>query len=556
MLYIRGKENGEMLRDSVENGPYKFKSEITIKDTDGVTDIRRAQRLEDLASDDKLRYDSDIKAINILLLGLPVNIYTLINHYQIAKEICDRVKELMEGTEMTKQERESMLYDEFDKFTSEPGESIHSYYLRFTKLINDINMNPMSMRPMQINTKFVNHLQPEWSRFVTAAKQARNLHSITFDQLYAFLKHNERDAKEVREMRQRFLEPLALLANTYNPPPSYNYNQTYYAPIVVQQPPTFQPDTGLAIPTFLPTDDPIASLNKAMIFLSLVNRNNQASGALVINAVGNTGVNQPRDKMLLAQAQEVGVVLDEEQYDFLANNCDDKAIANAIFMANLSPSGSLNDDTVAPRYDSNILFEVPHYDTYYDSDMLNSNIQELGYIENIVSNTESYDELKGNSDVISYTDYMLTIENDEDNYVPPHVKKNDMILFVIEQMKSQVEKCNKLKQDAKSVNESLTSELERYKDRVLRNLNKARDLLTKFDECIKRRTTLSAHEIGSWEQSDIKGVFKANVIPFSENLKETFKFFEKGFIAEVKEMKDIFEQMEDEVDQCSVEKKF
>ncbi|GJY32710.1 hypothetical protein Tco_0417179 [Tanacetum coccineum] len=90
---------------------------------------------------------------------------------------------------------------------------------------------------------------------------------------------------------------------------------------------------------------------------------------------------------------------------------------------------------------------------------------------------------------------------------------------------------------------------------VLRNLNKARDLLTKFDECIKRRTTLSPHKIGSWEQSDIKGAFKADVIPFSENLKETFKLFEKGFITEVKEMKDIFEQMEDEIDQCSVAKK-
>ncbi|GKF56976.1 hypothetical protein Tco_0170513, partial [Tanacetum coccineum] len=87
---------------------------------------------------------------------------------------------------------------------------------------------------------------------------------------------------------------------------------------------------------------------------------------------------------------------------------------------------------------------------------------------------------------------------------------------------------------------------------VLRNLNKARDLLTKFDECIKRRTTLSPHEIGSWEQSDIKDAFKADVIPFSKNLKETFKLFEKGFITEVKEMKYIFEQMEDEVDQCSM----
>ncbi|GJV81867.1 hypothetical protein Tco_1517737 [Tanacetum coccineum] len=279
MLYIRGKENGEMLRDSIEHIPYKFKSEITVKDTYSVTDIRRAERLEDLKGDDKLRYDNDIKA--------------------------DHVKELMEGIEMTKQECESMLYDEFDKFTSEPGESIHSYYLRFAKLINDINMIPISMTPMQINTKFVNHLQPEWSTFVTAAKQARNLHSVTFDQLYAFLKHNERDVKEVREMRQRFPKPLALLENTYNPPPSYNSNPTQYqaqpyevyqpyqhyqpstlinqqliqppppqsyASLVVQQPPTFQPDTELVIPTFLPTNDLIPSLYKAIIFLSLVYR--------------------------------------------------------------------------------------------------------------------------------------------------------------------------------------------------------------------------------------------------------------------------------------------
>ncbi|GKB17597.1 hypothetical protein Tco_0851520 [Tanacetum coccineum] len=154
-------------------------SSKNLKAADGVSDIKRKQTVADLAQQEKLRYDSDIKAVNILLLGFPVEIYTLINHYQTAKEIWDRVKELIEGIEMTKKERESMLYDEFDKFT-----------------------------------------------FVASAKQARDLHSVNFDQLYAFLKHNERDAKEVREMRQRFPEPLALLANTYNPPPSYNTNQT------------------------------------------------------------------------------------------------------------------------------------------------------------------------------------------------------------------------------------------------------------------------------------------------------------------------------------------
>ncbi|GJV16800.1 gag-pol polyprotein [Tanacetum coccineum] len=473
-------------------------------------------------------------------------------------------------------------------------------------------MIPMSMTPMQINMKFMNHLQPEWSRFVTIAKQARDLHSVNFDQLYAFLKHNERDAKEVQEMRQRFPEPLALLANTYNPPPSYNSRQS-------------QGYAGNA-------------------------GNNQASGARVINTVGNARANQPRviicyncngkghiakqcttrkkvkdsrwfkEKMLIAQAQEAGVVLNKEQHDFLADSleetddyCDDEATTNAIFLENLSPVGPINDDTIETCYDSNIHSKVPHYDTYHDYDMLNSNILELGYIENIVSYNESYDELTGNNNVISYTHYMLTIGNNKDNYVPPPVQKNDMMLSIIEQMKSQVENYNMVNQESKSVNESLTSELEQYKDRVrvleyavkdghseqeaylshelytaisdrnrkvidfkkqvfsqktqMKDLNNHITFLKKSFETLKQESSekyeKNISEIVELEKAKKKlenivfkvGAFKKDVIPYSENLKETFKLFEKGFIVEVKEMKDIFEQMEDEVDQCSVAKK-
>ncbi|GJV86233.1 hypothetical protein Tco_1530171 [Tanacetum coccineum] len=216
-LYIKGKKNGQMLLDSINDGHFQLKAEITVKGADGITDERRAQTVETLSPKEKLRYNSDIKAVNILLLGFPVDIYTLINHYQTAKEIGDRL-----------------------------GESIHSYYLRYAKLINDMNIIKMSMSNMQINTKFMNHLQPVSSRFVTAAKQARNLHVVNFDQLYAFLKYNKKYAKEVRERRQRFSDSLALLANTYNPPPSYISQRLQYhsqPPEVYQSYQSYQPTT-------------------------------------------------------------------------------------------------------------------------------------------------------------------------------------------------------------------------------------------------------------------------------------------------------------------------
>nr|GFA36207.1 hypothetical protein [Tanacetum cinerariifolium] len=91
-------------------------------------------------------------------------------------------------------------------------------------------------------------------------------------------------------MKARFPYPLTLSANTYNPPPYYSsymlqYNaqvpvvaqqqpyipQPKYKPYVVYQQPPSRPtllDSGFVVPTFLLTDNPITSLNKAMIFLT------------------------------------------------------------------------------------------------------------------------------------------------------------------------------------------------------------------------------------------------------------------------------------------------
>ncbi|GJR88266.1 hypothetical protein Tco_0212277 [Tanacetum coccineum] len=104
------------------------------------------------------------------------------------------------------------------------------------------------------------------------------------------------------------------------------------------------------------------------------------------------------------------------------------AIACAIFMASLSLAGSLNGDTVALTYDSDILSEVPHYDTYHENDVLNSVGQETKYTKHFVSNNDSYDELTSDSNVISYPDYMVTIEHDVTQYVPPLAQDNAMIL--------------------------------------------------------------------------------------------------------------------------------
>ncbi|GKC03067.1 hypothetical protein Tco_0994677 [Tanacetum coccineum] len=125
----------------------------------------------------RMMLDSIDNGTNIILHGLPPDVYALV------KDIWDRVKLLMKGTKLSYQERECRLYNLFDKFA----------YVQ-----------------VQVNTKFLNALPSEWSKFVTVVKLAKILYTTNYDQLYTYLSQHEPHANEVRIMRERYSDPLAL----------------------------------------------------------------------------------------------------------------------------------------------------------------------------------------------------------------------------------------------------------------------------------------------------------------------------------------------------------
>nr|GFD15420.1 integrase, catalytic region, zinc finger, CCHC-type, peptidase aspartic, catalytic [Tanacetum cinerariifolium] len=119
-LYFQDKENGMNILKSIDEGPFQMGTirETLAKGTEGVPHLgpKRPRVYSDLSPKEKDRYNTDIRATNILLQGLPKDIYTLINHYCNAKDIWDNVKMLLEGSELTKEDRESQLYDDFEHF--------------------------------------------------------------------------------------------------------------------------------------------------------------------------------------------------------------------------------------------------------------------------------------------------------------------------------------------------------------------------------------------------------------------------------------------------------
>ncbi|GJY44556.1 hypothetical protein Tco_0432769 [Tanacetum coccineum] len=175
-LYCQGKDNEENTMKSINEGPFHMGmvSDVIATGTEGAVHQGsvRARVLNDISAEEKERYKADIRATNILLHGIPKDIYSLINHYTEAKDIWENVKMILEGSE-------------------------------FTKLINDMRNIKMTMPKMQLNSKFVNNMLPEWSRFITEVKLNRGLKESNFDQLYAYLKQHEVHANENRMMMER-----------------------------------------------------------------------------------------------------------------------------------------------------------------------------------------------------------------------------------------------------------------------------------------------------------------------------------------------------------------
>ncbi|GKA52618.1 hypothetical protein Tco_0745933 [Tanacetum coccineum] len=90
------------------------------------------------------------------------------------------------------------------------GETLYEYYWRFSQLINDMHTIGMTIQQVQFNTKFLNALPPEWSKFATDVKLEKSLYTTNYDQLYAYLSQHQRHANEVCIMRERYSDPVAL----------------------------------------------------------------------------------------------------------------------------------------------------------------------------------------------------------------------------------------------------------------------------------------------------------------------------------------------------------
>ncbi|GJV06985.1 retrovirus-related pol polyprotein from transposon TNT 1-94 [Tanacetum coccineum] len=436
-LYILNRQHGRMILESVENGLLIWPS----IEENGVT---RTKKYSELSATEAIQADCDIKATNIILQGLPPEVYALVSNHKVAKELWERIQLLMQGTSLTKQERECKLYDEFDKFAYKKGETLREFYLRFSLLLNDMNIYNMKLEQFQVNTKFLNTLPPEWSKFVTDVKLVRDLHTTNIDQLHAYLGQHEFHANEkgddpIDSINHMMYFLTAVVTSRY--PTTNNQLRNSANPrqqATIKNGVTLQPiqgrQTSLAAGTSR-TYTPGAGRSNSGKQRTVICYNCKGEGHMSKQCTKPKRKQDDswfQDKVLLVQAQASGQILHEEELAFLADpgipegqatqivithnaayqaddldaydsDCDELNTAKVALIANLS------------HYGSDALAEVHNHDNM--NNMLNQAMQAMPSSQqsNVVTRSET--EINSDSNIIPYSQSNDTVSDSSEQSV-------------------------------------------------------------------------------------------------------------------------------------------
>ncbi|GJR86441.1 hypothetical protein Tco_0210452 [Tanacetum coccineum] len=189
--------------------------------------------------------------------------------------------------------------------------------------------------PSNVNTKFLNSLLPEWSKFVTDVKLVKDLHTTNFDQLNAYREQHELHANEVHRLRSS--------------------------------------KQG---------DDPIDAINKMMSFMSTVitsrflttnnqlrNSSNPRQQATIHDGrvTWQDSAQRQRGKAMLHDPRVVegpvtqtvithNAAYQADDLDAYDSDCDEISTAKAVLMANLSSYGSDVLSEIRPMlYDGSVI---------------------------------------------------------------------------------------------------------------------------------------------------------------------------------------------------------
>nr|GEX43859.1 integrase, catalytic region, zinc finger, CCHC-type, peptidase aspartic, catalytic [Tanacetum cinerariifolium] len=430
LRYAKSRPNRKFIHNSIINGPYVRRMIPELGDPNRevpVNETFHVQTDDELTEKELKQIEADDQAIQTILLGLPEDIYAA--------------------------EKKAKLFNEWERFTSNDGESIESYYHRFLKLMNDLKRNKHFPEKIASNLKFLNNLKPEWSRHVTIVHQTKDLHTADYTQLYDFLKYNQKEnymqqpmpnLEDITDPTTAMNMELALMAKAFklNYSTPTNNNQRISSN---------QRNRQIAQPGMNMGQDRQMQMVGARAEGNATGHNGNQIRCYNCRGVGHFARNctvRPKRKDAAADLDEIKEVN-----------------ANCILIAKLQQaliSGTQTDK--APIYDSDGSAEVHNYKNCYDNEIFNMFTQKEQYTELLEPIPEPHQVPQNDNNVISEVSSVKQSGGTVEQH-PVNVDETRVLYDSLYQnLAIKVKKVNTVNRKLKETNAELTTKLARFKN--------------------------------------------------------------------------------------------
>ncbi|GJS65463.1 retrovirus-related pol polyprotein from transposon TNT 1-94 [Tanacetum coccineum] len=501
-LYMMNRQHGRMIFESVENGPLIWPS---IKEN-GVT---RPNKYFELSATEAIQADCDIKATNIILQGLPPEVYALVSNHKVAKELWERIQLLMQGTSLTKQERE--WEGHMSKQCTKPKRKRDDSWFKDKVLLAQAQANGQILYEEEL--AFL--ADPGIAE--GQATQTIITHNVAYqaDDLDAY----DSDCDELNTAKFALMENLShygsdalVESNVVNHSETEitsDSNIIPYSQYVIES-------QQAAVQNFN-----YSTQQDALILFVIEQLKTQVVNCTKIN-LDNKSVNDTLTAKLERYKEQVKVLKEGQNVDLRSND-------NFLDLITL-----LKNDIKKEEY-RNIDREIA----------LEKKTKQLDNIKAQQLEPKLYD---GN--VIKNTSAIVIPDSEE-------------TLMLAEESQLSAEQAFWSQNSVNSPKPTLSNRPTKVKvpkelpkvNMVKTSLKKLKHHLAGFDMVVKERTTTTTITEGSWGFKHIKAYFKDEIIPFVKALKDLFNTFDQYLIDELSKVQNVFHQMEHAVEQHRLELK-
>ncbi|GJZ47544.1 hypothetical protein Tco_0601376 [Tanacetum coccineum] len=582
----RVDQNGKLIYNSIMNGPYVRRM---IPDP-GAKTVKPCS-----------------KPIQTILLGLLEYIYAAVDSCETAQEIWLRVQQMMKGSDIEIQEKKAKLINEWERFTSTDGESIESYYHHFSKLMYDFKGNKHFPEKIASNLKFLNNLQPEWSRHEIDDLRAERL-AKTHDPLALMANSNNPFNYPVFHPDQPSSSTYMQQPqpnNNYNPQPSFNQNY-------MQQP----------MPNPEDITDPTTAMNMTLVLMAkafklnystLTNNNQRISLNPRNRQIAQPGMNMGQDRhMQMVGVQNVGnqVVQNAVQNPRVQNVKNQNGLTVVPSIANQNPNR--NGNVVAARAEGNAnrnngnqircynCIGLGHLARNYT---VRPRRRDVAYLQTqlLIAQKKEIEEVNANYILMANLQQALTSGNQTDKapvydsdgsaevllekHDPPAVYDSKKTLQLAQESCLKIKQLNKeiilanytkinhlsgvfVSQTAKSREELYFSNTSKtanvYKSISIRNeefsndttpsvaqkfLNEVKSTIVTLQRLVKQKMTLDIHNWSSSVHQEIHKIVKDEIFPIVNQVDARVQNFEIQFLKEAAKFVQDFKSLTKEADE-------